>query len=170
VEKALKFEQFQFLLENVFKNRRPDGVPLAKTEEVVPGRLPALMLAYIGDAVFSLYVRTKLLAFEQQHVRIIHTYGAKMVSAKFQAMALKSLEPVLTEAEADIVRRGRNTKSTPTKNASVGEYRYSTGFEALFGYLFLDENYTRLSELADMAFAHISREMTNTDKDRGDQK
>lgn len=166
----MRFEQFQFLLENVFKDKGIEGVPLAKKGEVVPAQLPSLMLAYIGDAVFSLYIRTHLLAFEQQHVRIIHTYGAKMVSAKYQALALKSMESVLTEAEANIVRRGRNTKSTPTKNASVGEYRYSTGFEALFGYLFLSENYSRLSELASLAFTHISREMTNTDKECGERK
>lgn len=164
----MRFEQFQFLLENVFKNNGPDGTPLAKYQEASPRQMPALMLAYIGDAVFSLYVRTRLLAFEQQHVRIIHTYGAKMVSAKYQAMALKHIEPLLSEEEANIVRRGRNTKSTPTKNASMGEYRYSTGFEALFGYLFLDGNLERLSELADKSFTHISREMTQNDKKSGE--
>lgn len=164
----MRFEQFQFLLENVFKNSGPDGTPLAKYQEVTPQQMPALMLAYIGDAVFSLYVRTRLLAFEQQHVRVIHTYGAKMVSAKFQSRALKHIEPMLSEEEANIVRRGRNTKSTPTKNASIGEYRYSTGFEALFGYLFLAGNNERLSKLADEAFVHISREMTQNDKKSGD--
>ena len=125
-----------------------------------PERLHPLMLAYIGDAFFALYIRTRLLAYEQGKVRVIHSFSAKMVSATSQANVVRQLEPELTELELDIVRRGRNSKSTVPKSATVVDYRSSTGFEALLGYLYLSKNYDRLSEIADKAFTIISREMT----------
>jgi ribonuclease-3 family protein len=87
-----------------------------------------------------------------------------------QAVAYKLLEKDLTEAEIDIVRRGRNAKSTVPKSASISEYRYSTGFEALLGHHYLGGNYERLSEIAEKAFVVISREMTNRAKNGGEKK
>ena len=156
----MKFARFQTLVQQTFGEWEGGGCPPVKYENIEPEQLPPLVLAYIGDCYFSLYVRTKLLSYEQNKVRILHTYGAQMVSAVMQAKALHALEPLLTEAERELVRRGRNAKSAVPKSASVSEYRYSTGFEALLGYLFLQEEEERLAEIVQAAFAIIAREMT----------
>ncbi|BBB91330.1 MAG TPA: ribonuclease III domain-containing protein [Methylomusa anaerophila] len=160
----MKFDHFRSLVENMFSPAAEGGAPPARFDHLSAERLHPLVLAYIGDAYFTLYVRTRLLAYEQNKVRVLHTFDARMVSAVMQAKALKALEDMLTEEERSIVRRGRNTKSTVPKSASIGEYRYSTGFEALLGFLFLQEKHERLSEIAGQAFVHISREMTIADK------
>lgn len=154
----MKFDHFEFLRNRVLEQVQADHD--AKEFDGSPQRLHPLVLAYVGDAFFALYVRTRLLAYEQGQVRVLHNFSAKMVSATTQANALRQLEPELVEVEADIVRRGRNAKSTVPKSATVADYRYSTGFEALLGYLYLNKNYDRLTEIADKAFAIISREMT----------
>lgn len=154
----MKFDHFEFLRNRVLEQVQADHD--AKEFDGPPQRLHPLVLAYVGDAFFALYVRTRLLAYEQGQVRVLHNFSAKMVSATTQANALRQLEPELVEVEADIVRRGRNAKSTVPKSATVADYRYSTGFEALLGYLYLNKNYDRLTEIADKAFAIISREMT----------
>ncbi|MDR1702607.1 MAG: ribonuclease III [Sporomusaceae bacterium] len=117
--------------------------------------MPPLVLAYIGDAYFSLYVRARLLSYEQNKVRILHAFGAKMVSAIMQAKAIRHLEANLTETETLILRRGRNAKSAVPKSASVSEYRYSTAFEAVLGYLYLKNQTDRLEYLASEAFLFI---------------
>lgn len=166
----MKFDQFQFLVENAFGPCSGDGPPPVKYADTPVEQLPSLVLAYIGDAYFNLYVRTKLLSYEQNKVRVLHTFGSKVVSATMQAVAYKSLEGELTDQEKSIARRGRNAKSTVPKSATVGEYRSSTGFEALLGYLYLGKNYERLSEIVEKAFTIIAREMTNTAKDGGEKK
>ena len=153
----MKFQHFEYLRRRVLEQAATDA---AKEFDGPPERLPPLVLAYIGDAFFALYIRTRLLAYEQGSVRVMHTFSAKMVSAVTQAAALRELEPELTTTELDVVRRGRNSKSTVPKSASVADYRASTGFEALLGYLYLSADYDRLSEIANRAFAVISREMT----------
>lgn len=166
----MKFDQFQFLVENAFGPCIDDGPPPIKYAEIPVQQLNPLVLAYIGDAYFNLYVRTKLLAYEQNKVRVLHTFGSKVVSATMQAVAYKSLEGELTDQEKSIARRGRNAKSTVPKSATVGEYRSSTGFEALLGYLYLEKNNERLSEIVEKAFTIIAREMTNTAKNSGENK
>ena len=131
-----------------------------------PERLHPLVLAYVGDAYFTLYVRTRLLAHEQNRVRVLHTFDSKIVSATMQAFAIKNIEQELSEEEAGIVRRGRNAKSTPAKSASVGDYRYSTGFEALVGYLFLAEKQERLEEITSKVFAIIMQKIENESKEK----
>lgn len=160
----MDFGHFQFLLKNVMSQ----AVGSTKgREQIPPERMHPLVLAYVGDACFTLFVRTALLNYEQNKVRVLHTYDAKIVSAKMQAAAYRELEGSLTETEIAIAKRGRNAKSNVPKSATVGEYRASTGFEALLGYLFLTENYDRLSEISGQAFASIAREMTNIDKNSG---
>ncbi|CUH97733.1 hypothetical protein P22_3877 [Propionispora sp. 2/2-37] len=165
----MKFDHFQFLMGNMFQAGTDAKIP-SKYEEIVPQHLHPLVLAYIGDAFFSLYIRTRLLFFEQNKVRVLHSYDAQMVSAVMQALAYKALEAELTQEENNIVKRGRNAKSKVPKSATVGEYRYSTGFEALLGYLYLSGKRERLLEIAEKAFLAISREMTKTDKDSGEIK
>lgn len=154
----MRFDHFELLRNRVLEQVEAD--PSAKEFDGPPQRLHPLVLAYIGDAFFALYVRNRLLNYEQGRVRVLHNFSAKMVSATSQANALRLLEPELNDAEIDIVRRGRNAKSTVPKSASVADYRYSTGFEALLGYLYLNKDYERLSEIAEKSFAIISREMT----------
>lgn len=165
----MKFDQFQFLMQNAFGDSVSDGPPPAKYSDITVERLHPLVLAYVGDAYFSLYVRTKMLSYEQNKVRVLHTLDAKIVSATMQAVAYKSLESELTEAEISIAKRGRNAKSTVPKSATVADYRSSTGFETLLGYLYLGKNHERLSEIVEKAFAVITREMTNTAKDSGEK-
>ncbi|SFM20768.1 Mini-ribonuclease 3 [Pelosinus propionicus] len=166
----MKFDQFQYLLSNVFQENEGEGPPPIKYKDLPVERLHPLVLAYVGDAYFTLYIRTTLLAYEQNKVRVMHTLDSKIVSATMQAIAYQSLEGQLTEQEMSIVKRGRNAKSTVPKSATVAEYRNSTGFEALLGYLYLGKNYERLSELVEKAFAIIAREMTKDAKKSGEKK
>lgn len=159
----MKFNQFQFLTEQTFGLLDDNGQPVARFSDVPAERLNPLVLAYIGDAYFNLYVRGQLLYFEQSKVRVLHDHGAKMVSATLQAFALRTIEQDLTDVELDFVRRGRNAKSTVPKSASVADYRYSTGFEALLGYLYLTKQAERLDEIVCRSFAIISRKLSNSD-------
>lgn len=158
----MKFDHFQFLRQQVM-NQAQSGEG-SKTFSGQAERLNPIVLAYIGDAYFSLYVRTRLLVFEANKVRVIHSFGAQMVSAAAQAAAVKTLEKELSEEEWDVVRRGRNSKSSSPRSASVSEYRYSTGFEALIGYLYLSEKYDRLTEIVEKAFDIISQEIKILEK------
>lgn len=161
----MNFDHFKHLVANIFvQGAEGNGALPAKYNSISAKRLHPLVLAYIGDAYFTLYVRTRLLAYEQNKVRVLHNFDAKMVSAVMQACAYRSIEGMLSEDELAIVRRGRNAKVNVPKSATIAEYRCSTGFEALLGYLYLAENFDRLSEIAENAFVVISREMTNTAK------
>lgn len=157
----MNYDHFRRLVDNLFTINEAGELSPAKYTDIPVDRLPALVLAYIGDAYFTLFVRTRLLGYEQNKVHVLHTFDAKIVSAVMQSRAVKALEPELSPQEADIVRRGRNAKSTVPKSASIAEYRLATGFEALIGYLYLQEKHDRLSEIVDKAFAVISREMTS---------
>lgn len=107
--------------------------------------LSSLALAYIGDAVYEVMVRQHLLNTGIAKVQYLHKESTKMVSAKNQSRFIHYLMEQLTEEEQTIVKRGRNTKShTTAKNATVNEYRYSTAFECLIGYLYLTDQQERL--------------------------
>lgn len=154
----MKFDHFKFLVESMFT---PDenGCVKQRYEDVEPGQLHPLVLAYIGDAYFHLFVRGKLLNYEQNKVQVLHRFSAQMVSAVWQAKAYLEMEAMLTEEEKAVFKRGRNAKSHAPRSASVAEYRMSTGFEALLGYLYLTEQHERLCQLAETAFALISKAM-----------
>ena len=126
-----------------------------------PGQLPALILAYVGDAVFSLHLRTTMLAVELNKVQVLHTLLARMASAPLQAQALHSLEDSLTETEQAVVRRGRNAKSRVPRNASIAEYRSSTALEALFGYLYLAHQQARLEQLLKQVVSFMCRNLAS---------
>jgi ribonuclease-3 family protein len=121
-----------------------------------PSKKPQLMnpvvLAYIGDAVFELLVRQYLISLPNQKSHHLHREATKFVSAKGQKRTLDLWQPHLTEEEADIVRRGRNSKSgTPPKNANLADYRLATALESLVGYLYYEGRITRLNELLAIA-------------------
>ena len=110
--------------------------------------LSPVVLAFVGDAVYSLYVREKLVLGTDFKTGTLQKLSSRQVSAKWQSELIERLLPALTEEEADIFRRGRNAKkSTRSKHASVGEYNRSTGFEALIGYLYLTGRHERIEEL-----------------------
>ena len=109
------------------------------------GQLPgALELALVGDSVYDLYVRSHLVR-KGGRVKDIHKNAVMHVNAHAQAMALDRIEEMLTEEEAGVVRRARNAKQTPTKNADAGEYHKATALEALLGYLYLTGQTERLN-------------------------
>lgn len=112
--------------------------------------LSPLQLAYVGDAVYELLVRTYLLE-KKVSVKNLHRHTIKYVKAKAQADIVHYLDEFLTEDEKNIVKKGRNAKSNTTpKNADLIDYKYSTGFEALIGYLYLLSNDERIKELFSM--------------------
>ena len=152
MEKKVRFEQYQRRLDHVLASCI-DEKPVQEPKQVHP-----VELAYIGDAVFSLYVRRRLLPVSS-HVQVLHDLAARMVSAVMQARAMDALEGDLTEEESRIARRGRNTKSTVPKSASVREYRQGTAFEALMGYLYLMDQKERLHQLMDRSFVLIQQAM-----------
>ncbi|MGG3019203.1 Mini-ribonuclease 3 [Geobacillus stearothermophilus] len=124
-------------------------------------QLNGLALAYIGDAVYEVYVRCHLLAMGSVRPHELHRRAIRYVSARAQARVILTLldEGALTEEEQAIVRRGRNAKSgTIPKNTDVQTYRHSTAFEALIGYHFLQDNGRRVDELIGRSFAIIERE------------
>ena len=113
--------------------------------------LSPLVWAYIGDSVYELYIRTKLVNETKQKPHALHMASIKYVKAKAQAEILQEIEKELTEEEKDIVRRGRNAENHHLpKNANIQEYMYATAFEALIGYLYLTEQTERLKELLSM--------------------
>ena len=107
-----------------------------------------LNLAFVGDGVWELLVRQRLVERTRLQPGRLHSEAVKYVSAKAQFQALVLLEPLLTEQERNVVRRGKNTsKATVAKHATPEEYRASTGFEALLGWLFLQGRGERIREL-----------------------
>ena len=142
----MRFEQYQMLKAHALAACEAGGVAYPATKQINP-----ILLAYIGDVVFSMYVRLRLLP-TSGHVRIVHDLGSKIVSAKFQCLAMQELEAGLAQDEAMIFRRGLNAKSMVPKSASVHEYRMATAFEALLGYLFLEDRQERLEEFMDKSF------------------
>lgn len=115
-------------------------------EEV--NQMSPLTWAYVGDCVYELYIRTKLVDTTKLKPHELHIKSVKYVKAKAQAETLKKLETILTEEEKEIVRRGRNTQTHHiAKNASMQDYMYATAFEALIGYLYLTKQDNRLFEI-----------------------
>ncbi len=122
--------------------------------------LGSLALAYIGDAVYEVYIRHYLLSIGQVKPNRLHKEATKYVSAKSQSAVVHYLlnEHLLTEEEEAIIRRGRNAKSgTIPKNTDVQTYRYSTAFEALIGYLYGSKNQERLDEIIELAIQFKER-------------
>lgn len=153
----MRFEQYQEI-----KARALAACENGKALED-PKTLNPILLAYVGDVVFSLYVRMRLLPTSGQ-IRVIHDLDARIVSAVMQAKAMDALEETLSPEEAVVAKRGRNTKSQVPKSATVREYRQGTAFETLLGYLFLMEQNSRLEEIMDFSFDLIIQKMKKGEK------
>ena len=110
-----------------------------------------LVLAYLGDAVYEVFIRTLVVSKNDVSVCKLHKHSTSYVKAKAQSDIIHRIIERLTQEEQDIVRRGRNAKSaTIPKNADVTEYKYATGLESLLGYLYLKKDYQRLAEILEM--------------------
>lgn len=104
-----------------------------------------LTLAYIGDGIYDLIIRTMLVEKGNSQVNKLHHKASSLVKATAQKEILHAIQDILTEEELGVFKRGRNAKSVTTaKNASVTDYRIATGFEAMIGYLYLTEQLERI--------------------------
>ena len=116
-----------------------------QTGEVDIRTYSPLTLAYIGDGIYDLVIRSLVVAGGNARANDLHHRTSHIVKAKTQAEMIDGLLPVLNETEQDIYRRGRNAKSpTMAKNATMSDYRKATGFEALMGYLYLTDQFERM--------------------------
>lgn len=124
---------------------------LDKLEVKEARQLSPLQLAYVGDAVYELFVRHLLISKRNISVNRLHKESIKYVKAKAQREILFIIKDNLTEEEWNTVKRGRNAKSaTMPKNANINDYKYATGFETLIGLLYLLKRYDRLTEIFEM--------------------
>ena len=111
-------------------------------------QLNPVVLAFVGDAVYSLYVRERLVLSGEGKAAEFQRAASKIVSAEGQSRFFSIIEPMLTDEETEIYKRGRNAKkSTKSKNASATDYNRSTGFEAMLGYLYLTGKRERVDEM-----------------------
>lgn len=115
-------------------------------------------LAFLGDAVYELYVRRLLISGGARHIDELNRQKVALVNAAAQSGAFAKIEPLLSQQELEIFKRGRNLHTNHVaKNASVADYRRATGVEALFGYLYLCGSFERIEEL----FSHMAGERNN---------
>lgn len=111
-------------------------------------QIPALTLAYLGDAIYEIVVRTMLVEQGIMHVSDLNKTAVKYVKAASQKAMYLAVEAELSEDELAAFKRGRNVKSNScAQNASVTDYRIATGYEALIGYLYLSDRFDRILEL-----------------------
>lgn len=119
----------------------------------------ALELAYIGDAIFELVIRTIVVTRHNIQVNKLHKMSSNLVKASSQAKIILLIHEELTKEELAVYKRGRNAKSfTMAKNATMAEYKMATGFEALVGYLYLTDQSTRMMELIKMGIDKLEEE------------
>lgn len=113
-----------------------------------PKQLSPLTLAFVGDGVFDLFVREEIVCSANRPVKELNQLKVDRVRCEAQAALFAQIEPLLTEEETDIFRRGRNAHTSHTpKNASPADYHTATGLEALFGYLYLTDRFDRIRQL-----------------------
>ena len=110
----------------------------------------SLEMAYLGDTVYDLYVRERLVR-RGGKVQKLHKAATTFVCAHAQSEAMLRIQDSLTEAEADVARRARNTRQNPPRNANPAEYHRATALEALIGYLYLTKQQQRLAQLLSLA-------------------
>ena len=122
-----------------------------------PSQYGALSLAYVGDSVYEVYVRTQLIdAHPDMPVQKLHKQAIHFVNAKGQSDSVHAIMDMLNEEELAVFRRGRNAKShTVPKHAELIDYRHATGFEALIGYLYLKNDTGRLHEVMKAAYEAV---------------
>lgn len=118
-----------------------------------------LVLAYIGDSIYEIVIRTYVVTKGNTQVNKLHKRSSGYVKAHSQAVIVMSLMEELTEEEISIYKRGRNAKSaTMAKNATIADYKKATGFEALMGYLYLNKQTDRMLELIKKGLENLERD------------
>ena len=129
---------------------------LLKIEDIDIRTYSPLVLAYIGDGIYELMIRTMIVSKGNIPVNKMHKKSAALVKAGTQSAMMDVLMEELTPEEITVFKRGRNAKSaTSAKNASIHDYRRATGFEALMGYLYLTGQSKRMTELIQMGLKNI---------------
>ncbi len=136
MEKGITFEFYDQIREVL-------GLPETDVDSYSP-----LVLAYLGDCVYDLIIKSMVVSRGNKQVHRLHEETSSYVQASAQSRMMRAMQPHLTEEEHAIYRRGRNTRSvSAAKNQTITDYRRATGFEALVGYLFLKKRYARLMQL-----------------------
>lgn len=136
MEKSVEW-QFEAAMQEIFQLRE------VEIQEYSP-----LTLAYIGDGIYELLIRTLVVNEGNKTVQKLHKETSALVQASAQSKMMRRLQEELTEEEHAVYKRGRNAKSvSPAKNQSVTDYRRATGFEALMGYLYLKKDWERMLKL-----------------------
>ncbi|MBQ8400250.1 MAG: ribonuclease III [Clostridia bacterium] len=133
---------------------------------VDPALLPGAALAYMGDAALEVLVRERLLLLGHTNSGKMNKLALSYVKATEQSKAVERILPHLTEQEEEIYKRGRNAHGiSAPKSAPTGEYRRATGFEALFGWLYMTRQQERMTALFELAFPKETQSIV-TDHDR----
>ena len=115
-----------------------------------------LTLAYIGDSVYDLIIKSLVINEGNKQVKKLHQETSHMVQASAQSEMMRVIQGVLTEEEHAVYRRGRNAKSvSPARNQSLTDYRRATGFEALMGWLYLKSDWKRIIDLVKIGLTHL---------------
>lgn len=135
---------------------------LFQMEEVDIREYSPLTLAYIGDCIYDLVIKSLVINEGNKQVNKLHQETSKLVQASAQSLMMRTMQEHLTEEEHAVYKRGRNAKSvSPAKNQSITDYRRATGFEALLGYLYLKKDYKRLLDLVKIGLDSLDN--SNTD-------
>ena len=147
MEKSIGFELDSYMRE-VFQ-----------MEEVDIHTYSPLTLAYIGDCIYDLVIKSIMVSHGNKQVNKLHKETSNLVQASTQSLMMRAMQEYLTEEEHTIYKRGRNAKSvSPAKNQSLTDYRRATGFEALLGYLYLKKDWKRLIDLVKIGLDSLKKE------------
>ena len=147
MEKSITFEFHEYIKQ------------VLQLKEVDVKQYSPLVLAYIGDCVYDLIIKTMVINGGNKQVHKLHEETSSYVQASTQSLMMRTMQEHLNEKEHAIYRRGRNAKSvSPAKNQSITDYRRATGFEALIGYLYLKRDYKRLMDLVKIGLDSLEEE------------
>ncbi len=145
MEKSVEFEIADYIKE------------VLEMKEVEPKAIHLLPWLISGDSIYDLIIKTKVISEGNKQVKKLHQETSSMVQASAQSEMMRALQPLLTEEEHAVYRRGRNAKSvSPAKNQSLTDYRRATGFEALMGWLYLKREWKRMADLIKIGLDHLS--------------
>ena len=135
---------------------------LFEMEEVDIREYSPLTLAYIGDCIYDLVIKSLVINEGNKQVNKLHQETSRLVQASAQSLMMRTMQEHLTEEEHAVYKRGRNAKSvSPAKNQSITDYRRATGFEALLGYLYLKKDYKRLLDLVKIGLDSVESSKTD---------
>ena len=152
MEKSVGFEFVSYMNE------------LFQMEEVDIREYSPLTLAYIGDCVYDLVIKSLVINAGNKQVNKLHQETSSLVQASTQSLMMRTMQEHLTEEEHAVYKRGRNAKSvSPAKNQSITDYRRATGFEALLGYLYLKKDYKRLLDLVKMGLDSLENNKADSE-------